>query len=345
MNDEDVIKLYSYFGDALEQIFQFYGTSSVPGGKARKAGTPSKTAASTLSSVSRSSMGVNSMKAALGYSAFLKLAADFDLSNTVILSTRELGDIFLSAIRLDDRAPAVRKLTFDEFWEALVRCAMRAYSKISHSTPLDRVRGLFLYMWRAITRSVPRAFNDRRNVTTYAGDLLSGAMLFNKRFTAMWAEDGYRDYLTPVPIKEESGAAVLARLTQGGTSRSAQLEASTGSIHGDDRAGSAAFGADASLRSERAAAGAGGSPSRGGGAGHYNGAAAPLSPGTAQAVGVQLDARGYPVPPSSSPDSPAVPKFGGPSQGVGAPPPPSGPRPTHAGQAPKTLSTADFYKQ
>ena len=254
MNDEDVIKLYSYFGDALEQIFQFYGTSSVPGGKARKAGTPSKMAASTLSSVSRSSMGVNSMKAALGYGAFLKLAADFDLSNTVILSTRELGDIFLSAIRLDDRAPAVRKITFDEFWEALVRCAMRAYSKISHSTPLDRVRGLFLYMWRAITRSVPRAFNDRRNVSTYAGDLLSGAMLFNKRFTAMWAEDGYRDYLTPVPVKEESGAAVLARLTQGGTSRSAQLEASTGSVHGADREGSAAFGADASLRHERAAA-------------------------------------------------------------------------------------------
>ena len=342
MNDEDVIKLYSYFGDALEQIFQFYGTSSVPGGKARKAGTPSKMAASTLSSVSRSSMGVNSMKAALGYGAFLKLAADFDLSNTVILSTRELGDIFLSAIRLDDRAPAVRKITFDEFWEALVRCAMRAYSKISHSTPLDRVRGLFLYMWRAITRSVPRAFNDRRNVSTYAGDLLSGAMLFNKRFTAMWAEDGYRDYLTPVPVKEESGAAVLARLTQGGTSRSAQLEASTGSVHGADREGSAAFGADASLRHERAAAGAGGSPVRGG---QQYSAASPLSPGTAQAVGVQLDARGYPIPPSSSPDSPAVPKFGGPSGGVGAPPPPNAPRPAHAGQAPKTLSTADFYKQ
>lgn len=32
----------------------------------------------------------------------------------------------------------------------------------------------------------------RRSVSTYAGDLLSGAMLFNKRFTAAWAADGRR---------------------------------------------------------------------------------------------------------------------------------------------------------
>ena len=30
-------------------------------------------------------------------------------------------------------------------------------------------------MWRSINKSVPRAFTERRNVSTYAGDLLSGA--------------------------------------------------------------------------------------------------------------------------------------------------------------------------
>ncbi|CAE7398054.1 unnamed protein product [Symbiodinium sp. KB8] len=326
--DPDVMKLYAYFGDALEQIFQFYGTSQVGAAAGRtptKAGTPGTASTrgpgtTTLSSVSRSAMGVNTMKSALGYPEFLKFAADFDLSNTVILSTRELGDIYLSALKLTEHEPTVRKLSFDEFWEALVRCSLRAYSKISHSTPLDRIRGLFLYMWRAITRSVPRAFSDRRNVTTYAGDLLSGAMLFNKRFTAMWAEDGYRDYLTPAPIKEESGFDVLARLTSA------------------DAAGSQALLEATSTARAAPAEGVEAAPH----------GAHPASPPSAVPPGVRVNADGYPVPATPGPESPVVPRFGGSPAGaggaVGAPAPPRGPRPADAAAAPKSLSASDFYK-
>ena len=153
---------------------------------------------------------------AIGYPEFLKFATDFDLSNSVILSTLEIGDIFLSSIRTVDHGSTIRKLTFPEFWEALVRCALVAYSKISDSSVIDKIRGLFLYMWRAINRSVPRAFAERRNVSTYAGDLLAGAMLFNKRFTAAWAADGYRDYLAPDAPPLESGKAVLTRMLRRG---------------------------------------------------------------------------------------------------------------------------------
>lgn len=97
-----------------------------------------------------------------------------------------------------------------------MRCALVAYSKISDSSVIDKIRGLFLYMWRAINRSVPRAFAERRNVSTYAGDLLAGAMLFNKRFTAAWAADGYRDYLAPDAPMHESGKAVLLRMLHKG---------------------------------------------------------------------------------------------------------------------------------
>ena len=134
----------------------------------------------------------------------------------MILSTLEIGDIFLSSIRTVDHGSTIRKLTFPEFWEALVRCALVAYSKISDSSVIDKIRGLFLYMWRAINRSVPRAFAERRNVSTYAGDLLAGAMLFNKRFTAAWAADGYRDYLAPDAPPLESGKAVLTRMLRRG---------------------------------------------------------------------------------------------------------------------------------
>lgn len=39
-----------------------------------------------------------------------------------------------------------------------------------------------------------------------------GSVLFNKRFAAAWAADGYVDYLSPVDAAQESGKEVLGRL-------------------------------------------------------------------------------------------------------------------------------------
>lgn len=48
--------------------------------------------------------------------------------------------------------------------------------QISDATIVDMVRGLFLYMWRAINKGVPRAVaSTGRGGTTYLGDLLAGA--------------------------------------------------------------------------------------------------------------------------------------------------------------------------
>lgn len=170
------------------------------------------------------------MKEALGYAEFLRFAQAFDLSSNTILSTIELGDIYLSSIKAADPSASMHKLTFPEFWEALVRCSLVAYSKISSVTIVDKIRGLLLYMWRAINGSVPKAWSDvRRAGSTNPGDLLAGAMLFNKRFTAVWAADGYRDYLSPPPAAAEDGQTVLARL-KGGGSTAARLAASALSV-------------------------------------------------------------------------------------------------------------------
>ena len=37
-------------------------------------------------------------------------------------------------------------------------------------------------------------------------------MAFNVKFTAMWAKDGYRDYLSPKPLAREEARDVLSRL-------------------------------------------------------------------------------------------------------------------------------------
>jgi hypothetical protein len=187
------------------------------------------------------------MKEALGYAEFLKFAPAFDLSNNVILSTIELGDIYLSSIKTADPSATMRKLSFPEFWESLVRCALVAYSKISHVTILDKIRGLMLYMWRAINGSVPKAWADgRRAGTTNPGDLLAGAMLFNKKFTAAWAADGYRDYLSPPAAAEEDGQTVLARLKggAGGARLAATAASSSMSAGGAAAAKEASAGVD-----------------------------------------------------------------------------------------------------
>jgi hypothetical protein len=156
---------------------------------------------------------------------------------------------------------------------------------------------------------VPRAFTERRNLSTYAGDLLSGAMLFNKRFTAMWAEDGYRDYLTPPSAREESGKAVLARITKVGTEEAGALHRaltfSGGMMAG---AGGASFRFDDGAGGGGAGAGAGGAERRG----------------------------ESPLPPSFATD--AARGWGGGAgaaagAGGAAPPPPAGPRPADAARS------------
>ena len=224
MENPEVVDLLNFFEDALYGIYSFYATAA-----------DAKRRSNTKSAMARHR--VNTMKECLGYNEFLRFAMDFHLSSSVILSTLEIGDIYLSSIKATDGQENIRKLTFHEFFEALVRCALVAYDKISGASVGDKVRGLFLYMWRAINESVPRAIEERRNITTYMGDLISGSMAFNVKFTAMWAKDGYRDYLSPaVPAREEA-RDVLSRLLakpggsspMGKSSRISDLNKSVGS--------------------------------------------------------------------------------------------------------------------
>lgn len=75
-------------------------------------------------------------------------------------------------------------------------------------------------MWRAINETVPRAMAATNSMTSYMGDLISGSMQFNVKFTSMWAKDGYRDYLSPEVEAREEARDVLNRLMAGTSSSS-----------------------------------------------------------------------------------------------------------------------------
>ena len=113
-------------------------------------------------------------------------------------------------------ASSLRKLSFGEFWEALVRCAIVAYSveknpSVTTHIP-DKIRGLFLVMWREINKTVPLAVSSSAALGNYSGSLVEGARLFNNRVSTDWAKDGYRDYLNSTRAEVFDGRATLQRL-------------------------------------------------------------------------------------------------------------------------------------
>lgn len=98
LENEDVRRLFEYYADALEQIFSFYASSDKRTHAAIAAGNAAAAQGGTGAGLSytgragtRNTKSVNSMKEALGYREFLKFCKDFDLSDSVILSTIELG--------------------------------------------------------------------------------------------------------------------------------------------------------------------------------------------------------------------------------------------------------------
>jgi hypothetical protein len=151
------------------------------------------------------------------YSDFFRFAADFGLS-TMGLTTLDLGDIYLSVVQQPHNntssnasssgadgtgsasfEPEVRKINFSEFWESLVRCALRAFADTKIPTD-EKIKGMFLYIWRFIQSSIQDEISgigtvNRGGFNTYKGGLVRGSQILNERFISAWTKDGYRDYL------------------------------------------------------------------------------------------------------------------------------------------------------
>ena len=86
------------------------------------------------------------MMSAMQFEPFLQFAADFNMTASVLLTTTQIADIFLSSLRVAPGEVERGGLRFDDFWESLVRCAMVAYKDRKHVDPTNKLRALFLYM-------------------------------------------------------------------------------------------------------------------------------------------------------------------------------------------------------
>eukprot|EP00636_Phaeomonas_parva_P006273 CAMPEP_0118862584 /NCGR_PEP_ID=MMETSP1163-20130328/7737_1 /TAXON_ID=124430 /ORGANISM="Phaeomonas parva, Strain CCMP2877" /LENGTH=477 /DNA_ID=CAMNT_0006796501 /DNA_START=10 /DNA_END=1443 /DNA_ORIENTATION=+ len=262
--------LYDYYKGALKEIFMYYASaqhtvefstfnSNSSKGKAAP-GKPTKRQASRLSMVRApgDAPGDNSMTNAMSYAAFIRMANDLGLSNLNMLTTLELGDVFISSIcdgsgdpeydcagagmkvktnsagagmKVKTNESSFRKLSFREFWEALVRCALVAYRNDTLASDLDKFQGLLLSIWRTLQSAVPGIVNSSSMTSgsrsTNKGGLLRGAQLLNERFIQRWQEDNYRDYLALPAAPKISGRSALKTLLYGEDKQ--QLPQGTGS--------------------------------------------------------------------------------------------------------------------
>lgn len=136
----------------------------------------------------------NSLANHVGYSDFIRFAGDFGFSS-MGLTILELGDTYLTVIAMANFETNVRKMNFREFWEALVRCALLAFKDVHSSiTTEDKVKGMFLYIWRHIQSTMKSNISSVSN-NTYKGGLIRGSQILNERFITAWTKDHYRDYL------------------------------------------------------------------------------------------------------------------------------------------------------
>lgn len=209
-----IVALFEYYHEALTEIFKYYGKNVESLSK-----TVFKTSAATSKSFDEEKQLIaeshlltktkreetkktfsKKNETRLAYTEFLKFASDFGLSSCMGLSTLDLGDIYLSVICETNFETNVRSVTFSEFWEVFVRCAFVAFKDSSGVTSPDKIKGMFLYMWRHMqhkivdgtSKSVP---GQAMSSTAFEGALLRGSKILNERFILAWKADEFRDYL------------------------------------------------------------------------------------------------------------------------------------------------------
>lgn len=227
-----ITALHIYYKEALLEIFRFYATASEQSakGKIMMRSTSSSTAnrlksfdeqKEDIEEAKANSILQNSLANRMDYNDFIRFGQDMGFS-ALGLTILDLGDVYLSVLAINNFQPALRKINFDEFWEAFVRCALIAYKEHKTLSTEDKLKGMFLALWRHLQSSVKSQLTGYNNhsqgyFNSYKGGLMRGSQILNERFINAWTKDGYRDYLdTKIPIKlpsnEKAPATVLHSL-------------------------------------------------------------------------------------------------------------------------------------
>mmetsp|Transcript_6826 Transcript_6826/g.6130 ORF Transcript_6826/g.6130 Transcript_6826/m.6130 type:complete len:441 (+) Transcript_6826:27-1349(+) len=210
----EIDSLFHYYEDALLEIYRFFSTIND-----KRAMTSSiiKTTSSRSKTFDEHSKHIESidksnLSSGMSYNDFFKFSIEFGLSNSLKLTNLDIGEIFLAIISLRDFATKIRKIDFQEFWEALVRCALVAYKSYNEITIEDKVKAMFLNIWRHLQNTVKDQTAVYGTVigggfSNSKGGLQKGAQILNDKFVALWGKDNHIDYLEKKTVPRFIAAA------------------------------------------------------------------------------------------------------------------------------------------
>ncbi len=230
LKQHEIEKQFKYYEDSLLEIFRAYASAADHNSKRNlllKSTMKVSHTKATFDSLNNEEKNKstsplkNSLANHIGYQDFIRFAGDYGLSS-MGLTILDLGDIYLSVISAKNFDTSVRKLTFKEFWEILVRCALFSFRDITYINEEDKVKGMFLHIWRHVQTTVKAQIKGTSTQSSYKGGLIRGSQMLNERFITSWIKDGYCDYLAPAKEKsvyrdENATNSVLSKIIEQST--------------------------------------------------------------------------------------------------------------------------------
>lgn len=244
--EQEVHNLHSYFEESFSEIFRFYSLNSEMQIKGRNSlssvSTFGNQSSKTLERESLSSTGgtVGKLFSGMCYADFIKLANDFGFLTSVSLSLLDLGDIYLTAIadsgssfaRSDLTLPS---LSLEQFWKAIVFCALRAFNDRPQVSPSNKIKALFQAMKQHIQTGLAHVAQKQSGQTSelYAAALFRASQPFLSKFASVWVAEGRPDYLKPETTSRPdvlSPRELLLRLMTAPTAHGARAEVAVSSV-------------------------------------------------------------------------------------------------------------------
>ena len=191
-----ITALNHYYKEALLEIFRFYATASEQSEKGKIMMRSTSSTANRLKTFDEQKEDMDEAKATstlqnslanrMDYNDFIRFGQDMGFS-ALGLTILDLGDVYLSVLAINSFQTALRKINFDEFWEAFVRCALIAYKEHKTLSTEDKLKGMFLALWRHLQSSVKSQLTGYINhsqgyFNSYKGGLMRGSQILNERY-------------------------------------------------------------------------------------------------------------------------------------------------------------------
>jgi hypothetical protein len=231
--DEDVRHLLNEeFRDSLQSIFDYY-CNDADRRRLQECAQDTRNRQSRLeqghvATTSRRQMRemVYQYRGTIGYKEYIQFCQDFSLCSTALLTSLEVGDIFLSSIPQHEGGDVVENMNFEEFVEALFRMSLVAYKDAPASvTPLNKVKALLLFIWKVFNsaqtngntrkaRNNPRPSSNNANSGNMSSTNEFGSGRLSDQFLEMWRREGFVEYLTDRSSEEMEGRRVLNRIVE-----------------------------------------------------------------------------------------------------------------------------------